>query len=318
MGGNKTISGEWELNSFQVGFIGVGNMGFSMARRLLQAGITVMAFDKSRSNLDRIAEIGGLTSHSLEELANCCDPIITSLPSSAIVEEVIVGQEGLIHHMAPGTCVIEMTTADPLSTLMIAEKLQHQGIRMLDAPVTGGPYGCDAGTLSVMVGGAPETFEAYKAILSAIGPKNLNYTGPVGSGHIMKMINNLFAGTGRLAATEATLLAAKFGMEPEKTVEVLNKSHGRNFFTEVLWPNAILKGTTKANFTLELMAKDVGLSVSLGEKLQIPLFLAGVVQHFYEHALLYLGKDTDANELVYALEEKVGVNLRASTSLTKS
>lgn len=297
----------------KVGFIGLGNMGMPMARRILQAGYPLVAYDIRPSAMEDIAKAGAEKASSPRELASQCQVILASLPSSPIVEEVILGQNGVIEGVKPGTVVIDMTTASPSSTRKIGKALEAKGVKMLDAPVSGGTLGAEAGTLAIMVGGEEEVFNRYQPLLSSIG-KNIHYVGALGCGHVIKLVNNLVAFANRLTAYEGVVLAAKAGLSPQKAIEVMNTSSGRSFITEVTFPKFILPNKLAQGFTIGLAHKDIDTAIGLAKELGVPTFVGNVVEQVYRLALNLGGPSQEVNELIIYLEDWAGVRVRSQAS----
>jgi len=260
-----------------VGFIGVGMMGTPMVRRLVEAGYSVIAYDINPQAMRRVEEMGAETSTSAKEVAERCNPIITILPNSDDVEEVVLGPDGIIEGGSEGTVLIDMTTAYPLNTKKIAEEMAKRGMRLLDAPVSGGVVGAEKGTLSIMVGGDPELVEICRPLLQVMG-KNIFHMGEVGSGHTMKAVNNFLSGCTMAATSEALALATKAGLDPKKVVDVLQVSSGRSYATDFKFPRYVFPRTFDDGFRLELLYKDLGILTRLGRDLGAPMFIANVIQ----------------------------------------
>jgi 2-hydroxy-3-oxopropionate reductase len=201
-----------------VGFIGVGMMGTPMLRNLVEAGHNVVAYDIDPEAMRRAEEGGAEVASSLREIAETCDPVITILPRSDDVEEVVLGPGGILEHGREGQVLIDMTTAYPLSTKRIAGALSEKGMRMLDAPVSGGVTGAEKGTLSIMVGGDTDLFELCRPLLEAMG-RNIFHMGGVGSGHTMKAVNNFLSACTVTATSEAMALATKAGLKPRRRLQ---------------------------------------------------------------------------------------------------
>lgn len=267
-----------------VGFIGVGMMGTPMLRNLVGAGYRVVAYDIDPEAMRRAVECGAEAASSVREVAERCNPVITILPKSDDVEEVVLGPEGVLEHGREGLVLIEMTTAYPLSTEKIAGALAKKGMRVLDAPVSGGISGAEKGTLSIMVGGDPDLFETVRPLLEAMG-KNVFYMGGVSSGHTMKAVNNFLSACSMTATSEALAIATKAGLEPKRVVEVLQASSGRSYATDYKFPRYVLPRTFDDGFRLELLDKDLNILTSLGREIGVPTFIASIVQQIVSLAV---------------------------------
>jgi 3-hydroxyisobutyrate dehydrogenase len=248
----------------RIGFIGVGMMGTPMARRLVEAGYKLVAYDIDPAAMKRAEEMGAETAASPREVAERCNPVITILPKSSDVEEVVLGPGGILEGGGEGLVLIEMTTAYPLSTRRIAAALAARGMRMLDAPVSGGVVGAERGTLSIMVGGNPELFEECRPLLEAMGGK-IFHMGAVGSGHTMKAVNNFLSATSMIATSEALAISTKAGLDPRRVIEVLQVSSGRSWSTDFKFPRYVLPRTFDDGFRIELQDKDLGILTRLAE-----------------------------------------------------
>jgi 3-hydroxyisobutyrate dehydrogenase len=260
-----------------IGFIGVGMMGTPMLRNLVGAGYRVVAYDIDPEAMRRAVEGGAEAASSVGEVTERCNPVITILPKSDDVEEVVLGPGGILEHGREGLVLIEMTTAYPLSTEKIAGILAGNGMRVLDAPVSGGVSGAEKGTLSIMVGGDKDTFETCRLLLEAMG-RNIFHMGSVGSGHTMKAVNNFLSACSMTATSEALAIATKAGLKPSRVVDVLQVSSGRSYATDFKFPRYVLPRTFDDGFRLELLDKDLGILTRLGREIGAPTFIASTVQ----------------------------------------
>jgi 3-hydroxyisobutyrate dehydrogenase len=268
----------------RIGFIGVGMMGTPMVRRLVEAGYKLVAYDIDPAAMKRAEEMGAETAASPREVAERCNPVITILPKSSDVEEVVLGPGGILEGGGEGLVLVEMTTAYPLSTRRIAEALAARGMRMLDAPVSGGVVGAERGTLSIMVGGDPELFEECRPLLEAMGGK-IFHMGAVGSGHTMKAVNNFLSAASMIATSEALAISTKAGLNPRRVIEVLQVSSGRSWSTDFKFPRYVLPRTFDDGFRIELQDKDLGILTRLAEDLGAPALVAGVVRQIVRLAM---------------------------------
>jgi 3-hydroxyisobutyrate dehydrogenase len=243
-----------------VAFIGLGMMGTPMAACLAKAGHQLWVKDANPA-----VEADFVQSHAAQAVG--ADPlpvdwVITMLPNSAIVEQVL---EALVPQLRQGTTVIEMSSSEPMRTKELASRLKAHGVELLDAPVSGGQKRAISGTLSIMAGGDTARFEQALPILSAMGSPVL--VGPVGAGHALKALNNYVSAAGLLATVEALHVGEKFGLDPAVMTDVINNATGRNNTTENKVKQFMLNGAYNSAFALGLMAKDIGIAVSLGEQL---------------------------------------------------
>ena len=204
------------------GYIGLGNMGGAIAKRMILKH-DIIVFDLSESLRLEFSKLGALAANSIAEVGKSADVIFLCLPTSDEVKEVILGENGLTSSMAGGV-ICDMTTGDPVITRKIAEGLPNN-ITLIDGPVSGGPAGATAGTLAIMVGGSDNAVGLAMPALESVSP-NIFRTGDVGTAQVMKLANNMLNATNRLATFEALSLAVKNGIDPDLCAEILNKSSG--------------------------------------------------------------------------------------------
>jgi 3-hydroxyisobutyrate dehydrogenase-like beta-hydroxyacid dehydrogenase len=247
-----------------------------MLRNLVGAGYRVVAYDVDPEAMLRAVGYGAVAASSVGEVAKRCNPVITILPKSEDVEEVVLGPDGVLEQGQEGLVLIEMTTAYPLSTKKIAKALAVKGMRVLDAPVSGGVSGAEKGTLSIMVGGDEGTFKACRPLLEVMG-KNIFHMGEVGSGHTMKAVNNFLSACSMTATSEALTIATKAGLDSKRVIDVLQVSSGKSYATDFKFPKYVLTRTFDDGFRLELLEKDLGILLRLAMEIGAPTFIASVV-----------------------------------------
>lgn len=267
-----------------IGFIGLGMMGIPMSNKLIEAGYKVVGYDIDLGALEQAKKNGAEIAQSPLELGERCNPIITIVPNSDVVEDVVLGPDGVIQGAGDGDVLIDMTTAYPMSTIKVAKTLETKGIRMLDAPVSGGIMGAEKGTLSIIVGGDIEIFEQCMPLFKVMG-QNIFHMGAIGAGHTMKAVNNFLSGCSMVATSEAVALATKAGLEPKKVVDVLQVSTGRNYATEWKFPRFVLPRKFDDGFRIELFNKDLDILTRLARELRVPMFMANTVQQIFNLAM---------------------------------
>jgi len=294
----------------KIGFIGLGAMGVPMSQRLLEADYPLAVYDIRKEAVEAIVKKGAKGAASSKEVAEQCGKVITIVPNSDAVEQVVFGADGLLEGMKAGSILIEMTSAYPPSTLKVNQALAARGANMIDAPVSGGVVGAVAGTLSVMVGGDEKIFESCRPILSVLG-KNLFYIGKTGFGHALKAINNFLSATTLAATSEAIILASRMGISPQRAVEVLQVSTGRSYATELKIPKFVLPRTFNSGFTLELMHKDLNTVTRMAREYKVPMLLANLVQELYGYSLAHGDKKTDHTAIFSSLEDLAGTKVKA-------
>jgi 3-hydroxyisobutyrate dehydrogenase len=288
----------------QLGYIGLGNMGGALARRLMREH-QLRAFDLRPEVLGRFAELGAVPTQSAQALARESDMVMTCLPTSAEVRDVLFGEGRVAEVLRPGQIIADMTTGDPGETREMAERLAEKGVHMIDAPVSGGPHGANAGTIAIMVGAPADLFAKVKPIFETISP-NIFHTGNVGTGHVMKLVNNVISAGVRAVTFEALAMGIKNGLSLETCTAVLQKGSARSATTELALPK-LLKGDFSVSFTLALMHKDVRLATKLGTDSATPMVLANVVRELFQTVINEQGADKDTQTLVKLFERNAGV-----------
>lgn len=287
-----------------IGYIGLGNMGGALARRL-QLQHPLKVYDRDAGSVQRMVERGATRAESLKDLATACDVIVLCLPTSDHVRSVLLGPDGIAASARPGTLVVDQTSGDPTVTRAIAAELAARGIEMVDAPVSGGPAGADAGTIAIMVGADATQFDRIGPVLRAISP-NVFHAGGVGCGHVVKLANNLLSAGTRLMTLEAMALAVKNGVEGEKALAIMMASGGRNFWMEKYMADYILTGKLKAAFALGLLHKDVRLACQLGQDSSMPMLFGNLAKDFYQMALNEYSFDAPVNVVALTMDRIAG------------
>ena len=249
-----------------IGFIGLGNMGGPMASNLLKAGHSIRAFDLVDSALQAIAQEGGESCDSAIAAVDGVDTVISMLPASEHVENLYLGDKGLLTAISPGTLVIDSSTIAPASSRKISAAAAEKNIPMLDAPVSGGVGGAVGGTLTFIVGGESEVFNQAKPVLEDMG-KNIFHAGAPGAGQVAKICNNMLLSVLMTGTAETLQLGVDHGMDPVVLSEIMRKSSGGNWALEVYNPYpGVMDGVPASNnyeggFLVDLMIKDLGLAL---------------------------------------------------------
>jgi 3-hydroxyisobutyrate dehydrogenase len=250
-----------------IGFVGVGNMGLPMAARLIGAGFAVRAFDASPERLAAFTrDTGGQAARNLAELAGGSGMVITMLPDSAAVGQVLFGEgDNLSAAMKPGGVVIDMTSGVPARTMEFGRRLEAVGVQMIDAPVSGGVARARTGELSIMAGGEAAVIARCDPVLRAMGT-TITRIGGLGAGQAMKALNNLVSAGGFLIGIEALLIGKKFGLDPGLMTDVLNASTGMNNSTQKKFKQFVLADNFASGFGLDLMVKDLSIALEVGRE----------------------------------------------------
>lgn len=242
--------------------IGLGNMGGGMAVTLARAGFAVHGFDSAPQSVARFVDTAVRCESDIATLMAQVDVVILSLPTSAIVERVVLGEDGVLAHGRPGQTVIDTTTAEPDSTRKLAQALEVAGLAFIDAPVSGGSAGANEGTLTMMLGGDAAAISKMDGVLDALSAKRV-HVGPIGAGHTAKLLNNLLCGAHLILAGEAARVARSAGLDLEQIFAGINAGSGRSAATEVNYPRWIFPQAFDSGFTMKLMRKDIGLAMGL-------------------------------------------------------
>ncbi len=288
----------------RVGFIGLGNMGLPMARRLVNAGYELTVTDAQPEAVERFGAASKCErAASARELGKQCPVIITMLPNGQIVRDVLLGAQGLAPQLAPGSVVIDMSSSSPVGTRELCADLAQIGIPLVDAPVSGGVKKAADGTLAIMVGGEAGPVARVKPILEVMG--KVFPTGPAGSGHAMKALNNFLSAANLATAAEAVIAGQRFGLDPANIVAILNASTGRNTGTDAKFPNDVLPRTFNSGFALGLMAKDLRLALEVARSSGAPASLLETTAQMWASAEKLLGGKADNTEVVKYLESLV-------------
>lgn len=272
----------------KIGFIGLGNMGAPMASNLLKAGHELVVFDLVQKAVDRAVSEGATAAGDIATVARSeAGLIITMLPAASHVKAVYLGEDGLLANVAEGVHLIDSSTIDPMTARDVAAEAEAQGNPMLDAPVSGGTGGAQAGTLTFMVGGEDREFAFARPILESMG-RNIVHCGGAGNGQVTKMANNMLLGISMIGAAEAMSLGVSMGMDPEVLAGVINTSSGRCWSTDTYNPYPGVIETAPSSrgysggFGMDLMIKDLGLATEAAKASGQPVVMGALAQQLYQ------------------------------------
>jgi 4-hydroxybutyrate dehydrogenase/sulfolactaldehyde 3-reductase len=266
-----------------IGFIGLGRMGRPMASNLCRKGFRLVVHDVNRQAVDELASLQARPAANAAQVAAEGDVIVTMLPNSAIVSEVVAGRDGVIDNARPGSLIMDMSTVSPETTDAVAKKAAAKGIAFVDAPVGRLAEHADRGESLFMVGGSPEDFARVKPLLEGMGT-TVHHCGPVGSGTRTKLVNNFLAVSLCQMNAEALALSQRFGLNLEKTLEVLHGTTATNGQLKINWPNKVLKGDTTPGFTIDLAHKDLSLIVDSANAARVPMPMAAAAREAFSTA----------------------------------
>jgi 2-hydroxy-3-oxopropionate reductase len=259
----------------RVGFVGLGIMGKPMATNLMDAGYKLTVHNRSPEKANELGEAGASVANSPKEVAENADIIITMLPDSPQVSEVVAGEEGVLEGITEGSLIVDMSTISPVVTEELSEAVKEKGASMLDAPVSGGDVGAIEGTLSIMVGGEQADFHRAKPLFEAMG-KTITHVGPVGAGQVTKAANQVVVALTIEAVCEALVLGSAGGVAPEKILEVLSGGLAGNKVMEVK-REKFLSHRFDPGFRSELHHKDLGIALAAGREYGVVLPVTAIV-----------------------------------------
>lgn len=286
-------------------FIGLGAMGTPMAACLVRAGFAVSGFDLDAQRMQRFINLHG--GQVMQSLRQCClnaDAVVLILPNSAVVKELLLGREGLAQDLRPGCMVIDMTSGVPEVSIELHQQLARQNIIFFDAPVSGAVPRAVSGELTIMAGGEAKMIDRALPILNAMG--QVKRTGAIGSGDAMKALNNLVSCGGYLIGIEALLIGSRFGLHPEKMLEVLNSSTGMNNSTQKKFAQYVLSRKFNSGFPIHMMLKDLDNATDLGHQLGVTTPFSQLCRDLWASASALLGPDVDHTALALLCEMMAG------------
>lgn len=265
----------------RLGFVGLGSMGGPMCLNLLEAGFEATVFDVAEGAADRHLEAGAKQGQGLGDVARNSDVVVTMLPNSGDVEDVVLGEDGVSTHAREGMLVIDMSTIFPETSIRVAGELREKGVGFLDAAVGRTAMHAAAGTSMFMVGGSTEDLERARPILEAMGD-TIHHCGPAGSGVQTKLVNNYMTASQAVITSEALSLARKLGLDPERTVEIMSSTMASNALVSFYFPRKALAGNVDPGFALMHARKDLTLAVRLGEQQDVAMATGAVALDTYD------------------------------------
>tara|TARA_Y100000746_G_scaffold155615_1_gene133588 strand:+ start:756 stop:1643 length:888 start_codon:yes stop_codon:yes gene_type:complete len=294
----------------RVGYVGIGNMGGPMAANLARAGNEVVIGDLNQPAVDAFT-----TEHETARPANGlaavgqeAEAVFTCLPNGKIVAEAVLGEGGIAEGMAEGSVLVDMSSSAPMGTIDLGKTLSERGIRMVDAPVSGGVPRAVEGTIAIMVGGAKEDIEKVRPALETMGGQIFE-TGGLGSAHAMKSINNVLSATNLLVGIEALVVGKKFGLDPQNMVDILNFSSGKNSATESKLKEYVLSREFNSGFSMDLMIKDVATALDLAHEMGVPWQIGSTIHEMYQAARNHMIDNADNSDIARWIEANGGIEL---------
>src|ERR1700754_1736836 len=288
-----------------IGFMGLGRMGFPMARRLVEAKHSLTVFDTQKAAVDRMVALGAQAASSPKDVADRVETVMASLPSLQVSLEVATGKDGVIEGKRVKR-YLDLSTTGSQMAVRIHDLLVRRNIVQLDSPVSGGVGGAEKGTLAVMVSGPRADFEAIKSALAVIG-KTFFIGEKPGSGQTMKLANNFLSATAMVATSEAVVMGVKSGLDPAGMVDVITAGSGMNTASRDKFPRAVLPRSFDYGFATGLMVKDVRLAVEEMRSLGLSMEVAEAVGRLWEVIIRDQGAESDFTEAIKPIEKAAGV-----------
>jgi 3-hydroxyisobutyrate dehydrogenase-like beta-hydroxyacid dehydrogenase len=293
----------------KVGFIGLGTMGAPMAKCILKKGFPLAVYDLNERAVEDLTKAGAVGYASPAEVAGNADAVCSIVPDSPQVEEVILGENGILNGAKPETMIIEMSTIDPLVTQSVAKRVRAAGLRMIDAPVCRSVIEAAKGELLILIGGSKEDYEDCRPVLECMG-STFHHCGDVGAGITMKLINNVVNQSITLALAEGFTLGTKAGFTVNQILEVLSGTAVSNKIMENIFPDYAFKGNFKPGFSLDWAHKDVGHALRMAARLGVPCPAASVT-HTFQNIARSKGKgQQDFTSILSVFEELTGTTIR--------
>ena len=290
----------------KVGFIGLGNMGNAMANNILKSGHELTVYDIERGKGRNLEKVGATWAVSPRDVATQTDVVISSLPGPQEVETVVLGKNGVFSGLSNGAAYIDTTTNAPSTMRKLAKIGLSSGFRVLDAPISGGIFGARDATLSLFVGGTKETFNHYQPLLQNIG-KKVFYMGPIGSGKVTKLVNNLMLFINLIGACEGMSIGAKAGINIQTLHDAITCSMGQSVMVERCM--TLLLKNERMHSATELAVKDMNLVVELGRELGVPLEVGPLTEDIITHFCDRGYGEVDINEIINDFLQRSGVDI---------
>lgn len=296
----------------RVGFIGLGIMGKPMARNLLRAGHTLTIYARHPETVRDLVDGGATLAGSSAAVGGASEAVITMLPNTPEVEEVVLGPGGVLAGAQAGTVIVDMSTIAPAASRKLAATCAAKGVAFLDAPVSGGSVGAERGTLSIMAGGDAEAFARVRPLFAAMGREEaIFHVGPSGSGEVVKLANNMLCGVIAAASAEALALGVKNGVDAPTLAEIIGMSSGASWQLSNVFPLRVWDGSFTPGFMTDLLLKDLGLALDLAEVGGVPLRLTEQARAMYEAAREAGHGRDDYSSVMLQIEDAAGVKVRA-------
>ena len=300
----------------RIGILGLGTMGGPMARRLAQTGFAVTGYDPNAASADRAKAAGVALAASPARVADASDFVLSSLPDPATVRRAYLGEDGALSFARAGMAFIDVSTTDPDSWREVAKAAAAKGVDCLDAPVSGGPDEAGNGKLIFLIGGEAAVLERCRPVLDVLGGE-IHHIGPLGSGQVIKIINNIMSVGNVVIAAEAMVLGVRAGLDPQRLFDILSTSGGRSHHFLKRFPK-VLAGDFTPYFGIGLSRKDVGLGLGLAQSLGLPMPVTSSVRQAYDTAHAEGFGNFDMAGIIALYEKWAGVKVRGKAAADRN
>ncbi len=296
----------------KIGFVGLGTMGMPMAKNLRTAGHDLVVHDLVRQAVDGFVADGGRAA-PVAEMAADVDVLLLSVPSPEACEQLLIGPGGALESAADGQLWIDFSSNGPDTARRIATAAREQGVGYLDAPVSGGPWGAEAGTLGIMVGGSTDDFTRAGPVFDVLGG-NVRHFGPPGAGCVAKLANQIILGAINASVAEAYILAVRNGLDPKELFELLSTATAGGITHDKLITDVILPRNFTSRFSVNLLQKDLALAVQLGRQSGVRMLLTTMSDQIFQEAKAHGLGDEDMAAIFKPLEDLSGVTVKGSSA----
>jgi 2-hydroxymethylglutarate dehydrogenase len=290
----------------KIGFIGTGHMGNPITRHLLKAGHEVTVYDKRQESTANLVELGAVWGETPAGVADASEIVFTSLPGPPEVDDAVLGENGLMEGASAGMLHVDLSSNLPSAVKRLSRIEGAKGIAFMDAPLSGMVIGAEEGTLTIFVGAEDATLERARPLLEQFG-KNIFHVGPVGSGNILKLTNNMMIHASSLLVQEALAIGVKAGIDAEKLYEIWNVSSSSRFVQGI--PRLLERNFENPSFTLALTAKDVGLCVEAAREMNVPTTVAAAASQVYVRSMAKGLGDKLMSATLITIEDEAGIKI---------
>ena len=301
-----------EVFPVKIAVLGLGNMGSVMSRQLVLGGFEVTGFDPIPEAAAKAAGFGVKCCSCAREAAEGADVVLCMMPLSSDTQQALFGQDGAASVLTPGKIVLDMGTGSPTATKEMCARLKERGIAFLDAPVSGGVKKASDGTLSIMAAGDKAAVDRVMPVLQCLGA-DVFYVGESGTGHTIKLINNMLTGINLVGACEGMMLGMKAGIDPELLLKIINSSSGESYSSRVKIPNFVFKRNFSGGFKTRLQHKDMNLATGLAKDLCVPVPMGNLAKEMFEAAMAAGYADEDCSSVIKILERVEDLEVKPRT-----